>query len=120
MYSAPTPSLLAVFTMQSIVPEYGIRPSASGFIVISRDLARSMGLEVSAATTPAMNDAPVCTASPSFAPLSFRMTALLLSYTAICDAVTIIARFTVGAHPRHSAKTPSSRTTRASASPPCL
>ena len=46
MYTAPNPSCRTVLTMQSSVPVYGKLPLASGFMLMRRDLARSMGLLV--------------------------------------------------------------------------
>ena len=48
LYTANTPSRLTVFAMQSNVPEYGILPCSSAFMLIKRDLARSIGFDVSA------------------------------------------------------------------------
>ena len=78
-------------------------------MLISLDLAKSIGFEVNAATTPAAKLAIVCVTNP-FPKLgaTSKIVFLLLSYTAICEAVTIIARFTVGPEPLQSANTPSS------------
>lgn len=65
LYTAEMPSRRTVFAMQSNVPVYGILPCSSAFMLIKRDLAKSMGFDVNAATTPAANDAPVCVINPS-------------------------------------------------------
>uniref|UniRef100_A0A6N2MWZ3 Uncharacterized protein n=1 Tax=Salix viminalis TaxID=40686 RepID=A0A6N2MWZ3_SALVM len=101
------PSAFTVFTAQSNAPLYGGSTPGSTFIFITLVLITSIGFEATDATKPATKLAATWVPIPSLSRPFSRIISLAWSYDASCDAVTIIARFTVRLEPRHRLATPS-------------
>ena len=103
---------------QSSVPLYGSSPVAgSGFMFMSRVLHTSSGSDATAMANPERELAAICTPQSDVGrEVSEHSLCLASSYVARWAMLTTMPRAMVGPEPRQRLRTPSSRTTRASAS----